>query len=102
VPILCSLEKNGISDKPILLFLMKKSGPSSHPPEVHFLNPLIHPGAITDVKSFLERIGRDCDKYIDKFSSWNQLFLMNSKDMEKAGIPTQARKWILNQREAFK
>lgn len=51
---------------------------------------------IPNVAAFLGTIKRGCEQYVGKIPSWEALFTMKSKNMEKAGIPCQARKRILN------
>ena len=47
------------------------------------------------MQTFLEKIGRDCGQYADKFSSWEELFTMPSFVMKKKEIPVEKRRWIL-------
>eukprot|EP01027_Heterolobosea_sp_BB2_P001150 GEZU01001743.1.p1 GENE.GEZU01001743.1~~GEZU01001743.1.p1 ORF type:complete len:156 (-),score=39.23 GEZU01001743.1:399-845(-) len=49
-----------------------------------------------DVKSFLEKIGKGCGEYADKFESWEDLFTARGVLMKERGIPVAQRKWIMH------
>jgi hypothetical protein len=53
-------------------------------------------------KEFLKTIGRDCESVADKFTSWEQLFTISSREMEGLGIKTKMRKYILGRCNLFK
>ncbi|KAJ1983457.1 hypothetical protein H4R34_001254 [Dimargaris verticillata] len=54
-------------------------------------------------EKFLKTIGRECEKYTDKFESWDVLFTATSSDMRhKLSIPTHQRKWILDWTEKYR
>ncbi|KAH8548602.1 IGR protein motif-domain-containing protein [Umbelopsis sp. PMI_123] len=59
-------------------------------------------GNITDVESFLKRVGRGSEEYTSKFEDWNQLFSVSSRELKEFGIPTKARKFILSRVEFYR
>lgn len=54
------------------------------------------------VEKFLKTIGRGCEDHVDKFKSWDSLFLTKSRGLKAMGIPTRQRKWILNWTERYR
>lgn len=77
-----------------------RCGQSLHPVSIHLcarptaLTPLAD-AKVKDVAAFLGLIRRGCEQYASKFPTWQSLFAMRSKAMEKAGIACQHRKMIL-------
>lgn len=61
----------------------------------NFSHVPFHLGGLT-VETFLKKIGKECDEYVDKFESWEELFTMKSEMMKKREIPCVQRKWILH------
>lgn len=57
---------------------------------------------ISTPASFLKAIGRGCETYASKFADWNRLFTASSAEMERFGIPSKARKYILSWRELYR
>jgi hypothetical protein len=48
------------------------------------------------VETFLQKIGKDCAQYADKFKSWEELMSISSIKMKtEKQIPCYQRKWIL-------
>ncbi|GAM27419.1 hypothetical protein SAMD00019534_105950 [Acytostelium subglobosum LB1] len=55
------------------------------------------------VETFLKKIGRGCDAFVEKFPTWEDLMTSNSKKMKhEMQIPVQNRKWILHWVEQWK
>jgi len=54
------------------------------------------------IQIFLEKIGKGCAEYVDKFESWEELMTLPSKTLKKRGIPTKPRRWILRWRNKYK
>jgi hypothetical protein len=54
------------------------------------------------VAGFLGRIKRNCDTHAAKIGSWERLFSMDGKALEKAGIPVKQRRWILLWTEKYR
>ncbi len=54
------------------------------------------------MKAFLERIGKNCGDYHDKFASWGELFTFTGAQMKEKGIPISARRWIMQWREKYR
>ncbi|KAJ2286544.1 hypothetical protein IWW55_006947, partial [Coemansia sp. RSA 2706] len=53
-------------------------------------------GKFDNPETFLQTIGRGCDKFAPKFTSWTQLFSTDSATMKsEMGIGPKQRKWIL-------
>ena len=46
------------------------------------------------VELFLEKIGKRCKEHADKFSSWEELMTMKTREMKAKGISVSQRKWI--------
>ncbi|KAJ3114638.1 hypothetical protein HDU96_001837 [Phlyctochytrium bullatum] len=59
-------------------------------------------GKFQDPASFLTAIGRKCEDYAAKFTSWDHLFTATTDEMGTLGIPTKARKYIAGWREWYK
>ncbi|KAJ3019851.1 hypothetical protein HKX48_001680 [Thoreauomyces humboldtii] len=60
-------------------------------------------GPYNDPKSFLTAIGRGCDVYADKFTSWDHLFTATAEAMETdMGVKVAQRKYILGWRDWFR
>ncbi|KAJ1345127.1 hypothetical protein BSLG_000642 [Batrachochytrium salamandrivorans] len=55
-----------------------------------------------DPAAFLKAIGRKSDTVTDKFTSWDHLFSVTTKDLKALGIKTRMRKHILGWREWYK
>ncbi|KAJ2663343.1 hypothetical protein IWW48_001445 [Coemansia sp. RSA 1200] len=54
------------------------------------------PESFNSPEVFLKTIGRGCEKYVEKFKSWDHLFRADGDDMKKdLGIGPKHRKWIL-------
>jgi len=71
-------------------------------PLAKWVEGVVPPRAGMTVPIFLRTLGRGCDKYIDRFPTWNHLFLMKTRDMRVLGIPLHQRKWILRWVEAYR
>ena len=54
------------------------------------------------VEYLLKTVRRECDQYIDKFTSWEHLFTATSAHMERLGIHCRARKKILMWTEKYR
>ena len=54
------------------------------------------------VEKFLKIIGRDCHNHAKIFKSWDDLMLMKTRDLKKAGVALKQRKWILRWVEKYK
>ncbi|KAJ1945670.1 hypothetical protein EC988_005706 [Linderina pennispora] len=53
-------------------------------------------GQFDSPATFLQTIGRGCEKFTDKFRDWDHLFRADSLAMKKdLGIGPKQRKWIL-------
>lgn len=55
-----------------------------------------------DVATFLQQIGRGCSAFSAKFATWEEFFTSSSEAMEKKGIPTVFRKYIMKWQEQYK
>jgi len=51
---------------------------------------------------FLQKIGKGCSEYADKFQSWEELMTLKGQTLKKREIPVKARRWILNWVEKYK
>mmetsp|Transcript_24935 Transcript_24935/g.34912 ORF Transcript_24935/g.34912 Transcript_24935/m.34912 type:complete len:247 (-) Transcript_24935:62-802(-) len=47
-----------------------------------------------NVEIFLNKIGKDCGKYADKFKSWDELMTFRRRELKKLEIPVKQRRWI--------
>ncbi|WBW72746.1 mitochondrial ribosomal protein subunit S41 [Schizosaccharomyces osmophilus] len=57
---------------------------------------------ITDLKTFLQRIGRNTEQKIDgKITNWEELFTKSTRDMKEDGLDVRTRKYIANQRNRY-
>ncbi len=50
----------------------------------------------------MDKIGKDCGQYNDKFTSWEDLMTSSSEKMKENGIPVKQRRWILHWRHKYK
>jgi len=54
------------------------------------------------VELFLKRIGRDCDKHVALFKSWEHLYASRGADLKERQVPLQDRKYILAWLERYR
>ncbi|KAL9650760.1 hypothetical protein ABK040_001812 [Willaertia magna] len=54
------------------------------------------------VETFLKAIGKGCEEHVDKFTSWDDLFLSKSQKLKKKEIPVAQRRWILKWLEKYR
>lgn len=66
-------------------------------------NSLPQPSSqVPDVKTFLQKIGRNCQQYEKHFESWESLMKPDSAKLKEAGVDTRDRRYILTWVERFK
>ncbi|ODV62328.1 mitochondrial 37S ribosomal protein mS41 ASCRUDRAFT_74734 [Ascoidea rubescens DSM 1968] len=67
-----------------------------------FIYPIPKPTKeIPDVKTFLEKIGRNTVENEEAFESWNEFFRMSAEEMKEKGVETDIRRYIINWRYKF-
>jgi hypothetical protein len=56
---------------------------------------MVYNGMIGDVKEFLTKIGRGCEEYASKFSSFEELMSVKREQLVELGVDVKRRKYIL-------
>lgn len=88
-------------NKNLKQFLKRFYNTEEETPKPIIERPKYHPAVIPrrrhglTVESFLEKIGKNCVEYKDKFECWEDLFTMKTEIMRLKEIPLIQRKWIL-------
>lgn len=54
------------------------------------------------VETFLQAIGKECDQYVNRFSTWEDLFTTKGLVMKMKEIPIKQRRWILHWVEKYR
>jgi len=81
----------------------RESKDYAHPPAVPRIEPVIpEPRNGMTVERFLKTIGRDCPKYIENFTSWQNLFSTKGRKMKELGIDLLTRKYLLRWLEKYR
>jgi len=100
------IDANGCTEdgKP---FLLKKRYElltrwSPYPPPRTWVEGVVPPRPGMTKEIFLRTLSRGCDQYIDKFKTWDDMFLMSGNRMRQLKIPIEQRRWILHWVERYR